>query len=481
MSFIRILSVIITTSLVMACSNDDDNSKGQGSIGILHVVGDAAQILIDNSNRNFGTYFYQAIGVPITVTEGGYKVDVVERDTQNSSNDLLLASSSFSVGTNRLRLAVVHGQIANDNIEISTVILARDDDAAKNDNEVQERYVNISNFFSGEEMVNVKLTGVTDPTSEFLEQLAFKATSTKFQASSQPYVLEVTDLSGTVLYKSSEQVIEDQLEQTIVFANYNGLSNTPDTSINAYYFGSTTIYNGIWLNQEDSSSLNGQLKLTHAQMKKTGDVIDPAVDISFDVYDLDDNLISATGLPVTVSYGNSSDYIALPSAKYKVRLNESVPATPTGSAYEVTIGSDVATNLSFYDFDNALDDQYRQDTLDLRALGRFATVEFQNLLPILPDDSSALVLDLHLVPQGSGISSATRIQSGLSVGSFLSIAVSLVDNTTYSLQVTKTGTTSPSLATLTTSLANGESGFFYATYSDSLNVVIGEGTSTPVP
>lgn len=458
----RLIGVILAASLLIACSDDDDDSKGQGSIGFLHTVTDAALIRVEGNNRYYGTYAYGNLGTPIGLTEGGYAFDIVEQDLQNSSANKTLASDSFSVNPNRIRLSVLHGSVEGNDVDSTTFSLGRDEDAGRNENDPDARYMNVSNAYVGTDSVTFKFINFTTSDESRTETLAFGETSATIEFDSSEYTLVVTnDADGSELYKSEAQPIKDQIEQTMIIANHAGLKST---GVTAYYYG--TVYRDTWANKSVASTNKGYVKVVNTILGKTGDDVDyPAAPVSFELFlqNEDGTETDVTPAVADVVYGATSVYEPYDGGSYILRLSGQA-----NWGYAFTLAADSAFNIDLYGYDvgNGPESTPLGVFVDKRVLKGFATVQFQHLAVEKPNDSASLVLDVHIVPAGLLPNDSTRMISGLTAGGSTTFSINLTASS-YTLYLTKSGLTSTWVAELpllnpdTSPMQNGDNGLFF--------------------
>ena len=464
MLVMRLAGLVFLSSLLLACSNDDDDTKDQGSIGFLHTVVDAAQIRLEGNDRNFGTFFYESLGAPIALREGGYSADIVSQDLQNSALNETIATTSFNVSPNRIRLSVLYGQIADDSVASKTFVLARDDDAASNDNETDERYLNVSNVFTGADSVTFTFKDPDDVTL-YTESLAFGETSTEIMFDTQRYVITVTnDDDDALIYQSTQQVVEDQIEQTLILANYAGISNTPDASMKAYYYG--TVFRRVWANQLDTAE--GYLKVSSALLQKdSNDDVTTIASLDFEVFQDEEGVLEEDLVAISsgsVNFGTSSDYIPLAPGEYWLKVNSGV------KQYFVTMEEDVAKNVSFAGYFNASTEAPTPLTqnVDKRLLANSVTIHFQHLATSPPNDDSPLSFDAHISPTPS-LDSSTLILAGVGPRAEAKFAVNLDDSLTYKLYLTEAGDTQSSVASYQIPVANGDGSIYLIAHNASIN------------
>ncbi len=455
MVFLRVFLVLLAATFFIACSNDDDDRKGQGDVTFLHLITDASQVRVESDSRNYGEYYYEQFGFGQTYTEGGYSVTLVERDLLNPGVKREIGSGSFTVGSNRLRVSVLHGQIENasseNTVAMTTVRLAYDSDQGRSDND-DVRYVNVSNFFDGTNSETVTIYLQDDLTSDYKQtahtvQLAFGETSETFELDRQLYTLVVEDSTGTEIYNSGQKAISDQLEQGIIVANYAGLQGTPEDSMKAYYIGSNAALNEDWGNQ--NSSVDGYVKVVNTLIEKQPDDTVVFLDIDqVDVYATSDPNTIVKSIPAAASatnYGFTSIYEAFVGGEYFMKLT--IDGVASETRYYVTVDSDEAKNVSFYGYySNASAQNPKVTAVDKRDLSSVTIIEFQNFVTQLPTDNLGFSAALHVVRSGQIPSLATEVIPAVVPGATVSFAVALEDASTYELVITETGAYSPSLA-----------------------------------
>jgi len=429
MAFTRIAVASLAIMLVSACSNNNDSRKGTGFNSFLHLVTDAAQLQLEGDKRNYGELRYEQAGALIDLQEGSHKADLVEKDQQNSVNDnILVPNISFGTAENRTRLHVLNGSIAANNIELNTIVLARDKDLAENDNELAEIFINITHLYRGGQALEVSLTDDAGNTQTV--SLNYGETSDDIMLTRQTQTL-IVSASGVELYNSGEQTINDALEQGIVLADYAGLSGN---GLSAYYYSPSYIA-GVETWRDQSVGETGLVKVVNALIDVTGDT--PVYhDVTASIVKLGDS--SEVVAPFTAVYGETGEYnTPLETGNYTLDIT-----APTPYSYIFNVGADTAYTLYAL---GLLDDRGITSNPvilkdDKRALTNFASLQIVHLASSVDADVSSQIVDVHVLYDDQRPTATTLLASGLAVGGNASVYVnSPVAGRAYTLMILPTG------------------------------------------
>ena len=471
----RVFSLLVVVSFLAACSNDDDGgSTSSGNNVFLHLVGDAAQLRLEGKSRNFSTLRYEQFSSSISVKEGTYRTDVVEVDQQNFvNNEILVEGTVFRVTPRRNRLQVLHGSVANNSVEVTTITLARDEDSAKNDND-ENLYINVTHLYHDDNLSNVDVYFVEGggdiPDAASPVTLSFGETSGDiiFDQQSQELIVTETGNKDAIVFRSGRKVIYDAIEQGIVLGNHVGAE---DSTMNAYYYA---VFNAaeIWNNQLESQ--NGYVKIVNALVdsRDEDDIAYPNADVAItDGSTLVDS--------VTVNYGTTSEYMELAASGYSLGFDDLGGFTPTWTFTGLSVGADSTQTVYLYGTVDANGPTLRPIVFndDKRALSNYAALQLVHLSPAINEDSSAVV-DIHITNDGF-LDATTLVASGLQFGGSSSFYVRRPDSDSYTLAITRTEQLNTPLITLPLlDLAAGDSRQFmlYNTIDNADNISLEEVT-----
>ena len=438
--FLLSLSVIL---FISACSNDDDDDNRDGNSVFLHLVTDAAQVRIEGNDRNYGTLRFEQFSSSVALTEGGYTVDLVEIDQQNLANNETIARDvKFNVRPDRNKFQVIYGAIAQNNAQIASLEMARDDDFADEDND-ENIYFNVTHLYTGANRPDVDIylarDGADAAEATLQASLSFAETSDEIviDESSQELIVVLAGTSpsdsANIVYRSGREVIYDAREQAIVLAESVGLeSNT----IAAYYYA-VGFSPEIWRNQLDGKT--GLVKFVNA-------LVDVEDDITSYLDSVTVSALSDSASATDVAYGSSSEYQEIATGNYRLSFDAGVS---TSWSDNLRIGAGVAQTVYFFgdvDQSGPLTAPLKS-TDDFRQLSNYASLQLVHLVPG-DSDEDAPVVDLHLTKDGF-LDASTLIASGLQFGGSVTFYVrNPSQDDTYSLAITRNGQVSTALFTL---------------------------------
>ena len=434
-----LLSLFMATLLLAGCSNSDSNdgSTDKGYAIFFHAISGADVLDLNGDDRDYGSVSYESFSTGISLEAKTWDLEVVNPDPEDSSADVTILDTSFSVVSDERRIFALSGDLASP--KLHRLALAEDTEADGDDGEDENNiYLNVSHIDPEVGAVSVYFLDATE-SAEFDASsilpavadatLSYGDTSSDliFDDDNQRVVIVNSDPS--VVFDSGDKDLNDALYQTLLITDYVGVDQQHVVSMHYYGLGGVDgLFHKTWRDVSSAAAV-GYLRVIN--LLKDMDMTPPALTVDVSVEDAAAvEQASSPGL----AYANSTGYFALDAGAYKVLLN--VTGTTT---YNVLVESGVAKTLYFYgrvESSTINEDESPKLVIDdKRVLDSNAKLSFVDLW-YQEDEEDLIDLNVHLVKSGSTPDETTEVLSDVVFGSVSNATVA--DDLGYNLEVTNT-------------------------------------------